>query len=139
MSDREDIRRVIALYAQLIDDKRFAEWGDLFTADARFVARGEAIEGREHIVSSISSMMAAASTKHLTATPVVDLVEAGHALAWTDATTFAKGDGGIAAVTLARVYDELRRGDDGRWRISSRVIVQTGDPLPEGVTPSPGS
>jgi uncharacterized protein (TIGR02246 family) len=137
-SDLDAVRRVVALYAQLVDDKRFSEWGDLFTADARFVARGRRIDGRDEIVATISSMMSEASTKHLTAHPVVDLVEPDRACSWTDITTFVKSETGVAVVTIARAYDELRR-EDGRWRISSRVLVQTGDPVPPDVAPSPAS
>ena len=31
----EAIRRLMAIYAQLLDAKRIAEWGELFTDDAR--------------------------------------------------------------------------------------------------------
>ena len=34
--DLEAIRRVIAIYGQLLDSKRLAEWGELFAEDAVF-------------------------------------------------------------------------------------------------------
>ena len=34
--DLEAIRRLIAIYGQLLDSKRFREWGELFTEDAVF-------------------------------------------------------------------------------------------------------
>ena len=37
----EAIRRLIAIYGQLIDSKRLQEWGDLFTEDGVFRVWGQ--------------------------------------------------------------------------------------------------
>ena len=95
MNDLEAIRRVIALYAQLVDDKRFEEWGQLFTEDAVFVAHGRRIEGRARIVESIAAMLGPIQVKHLVASPVVDLVATDRAMAWTDLTSFVRGEAGV--------------------------------------------
>jgi uncharacterized protein (TIGR02246 family) len=136
MDDERAIARVIALYSQLVDSKRFDEWADLFTENARFVARGHAFEGRDTIVSTISSMMASAVTKHLVGPPVVD-VDGDRAHAWTDLTTFTGGADGIGIATIGRYYDDFERGADGRWRLSSRVLVLTGEVAPDDVTAAP--
>jgi ketosteroid isomerase-like protein len=137
VTDASDaIRRAIALYGQLVDEKRFAEWGDLFTEDARFVARGQQFTGRAVIVETIGSMMATPITKHLAGIPVVD-VDSELAKAWTDLTTFVTGESGIAVVTTGRYYDEFRLDRDGRWRFTARVLVMAGDPVPDDVARSP--
>ena len=40
----EAIRRLMAIYAQLLDSKRIAEWGQLFAEDAVFEAGGVVYE-----------------------------------------------------------------------------------------------
>lgn len=138
MSDLDEIRRVIALYSQLVDDKRFDEWGELFTTDAVFEARGNRIVGRSSIVGTIGPMMAPAVTKHLAGAPVIDLLDDDRARAWTDLATFVRGEGGVSVATIGRYYDELRR-EDGRWRLSARVLVMTGDPVPHDCAPGPAA
>ncbi|MCA9502585.1 MAG: nuclear transport factor 2 family protein [Myxococcales bacterium] len=138
MNDLEAIRRVIALYAQLVDDKRFEEWGQLFTEDAVFVAHGRRIEGRARIVESIAAMLGPIQVKHLVASPVVDLVATDRAMAWTDLTSFVRGEAGVGIATIGRYHDELARGADGTWRLARRELVAVGAELPPEVTPSPG-
>jgi hypothetical protein len=138
MSAVEDIRRVIALYSQLADDKRMEEWSDLFTEDAVFLAHGNRLEGRLTIKESIGPSLAAVPIKHLVGEPVIDLLSRDRARAWTDLATFVRGTEGIAVVTIGRYYDELQLGEDGSWRLARRELVVVGDPLPEGLTPSPG-
>ena len=69
MNDHEAIRRLIALYGQLLDSKRFAEWGELFTPDAVFQFWGRAIRGREEIVREIGGMQPPAPGKHVVLHP----------------------------------------------------------------------
>jgi hypothetical protein len=65
---------------------------------------------------------------HLTTNPVID-VDSDVASAETDMITFVRGDDGRSRITLlARYRDRLRRGVDGRWRLSSRTGVSLGRP-----------
>ena len=44
--DIEAIRRLIALYGQLLDDRRFEAWGELFCEEAEFLSiPGSALPG----------------------------------------------------------------------------------------------
>lgn len=134
----ESIRRLVALYAQLLDDKRFAAWGDLFTDDAEFSVWGRTLRGRDEIVREIGGMQAATPGKHACFPPVIDLADADHARAWTDFSAFATdAEGRIFPATIARYHDELVRGADGRWRFARRAIVFAGEAVPDGVAPSP--
>jgi uncharacterized protein (TIGR02246 family) len=140
VDDDAAIRRLIALYSQLIDDKRFDEWGALFDDDAIFEARGQRWSGRDDIVTSISALMATPITKHLAGIPVVDVAGDGTARAWTDLTTFIGGEGGVTIATIGRYHDSFRRGSDGRWRFTARVLVTAGSgALPHDAVPSPAS
>ena len=141
MDDFERIRRLVALYAQLLDSGRLAEWGELFTAEATFSVYGRTYRGRDEIVREIGGMQPGpgARVKHLLLAPVIDLAADWSALAWTDMTVFAAGPDAPAQIaTMGRYHDRLERSD-GRWRFRERVLVFAGDPLPEGVTPAPSA
>jgi 3-phenylpropionate/cinnamic acid dioxygenase small subunit len=113
-------------YAQLCDDGRFDEWGDLFTVDARFHVMGSTQTGRPAAQAWIEEMQAPdARGRHVVSAPVINLGDDGRtAWAWTDYLFFDKA-GAIASA--GRYHDELVRGDDGRWRFSLREIVFQGD------------
>ena len=139
MDDVEQIRRLVALYGQLLDSGRFADWGELFTRDASFSVYGRTYRGREEIVREIGGMQPGpgASVKHLLLLPVIDLGGDETALAWTDMTVFAAGSDRAASIaTMGRYHDRLVV-DDGRWRFRERVLVFAGDPLPAGIAPIP--
>lgn len=138
MNDLEAIRRLIAIYGQLIDSKRFDEWGELFAEDAEFRVWGRAYIGRSEIVREIGGMQPDRPGKHIVLQPVIDLIGASEARCWTDLCGLGSSEAGIAIVTIGRYHDDLVRSDhDGRWRIRRRVIVMGGEPVPEDVAPTP--
>ena len=141
MDDFAQIRRLVALYAQLLDSGRLADWGELFTADATLTVHGRTYRGRAEIVREIGGMQPGPDrpVKHLLLPPVIDLAQGDDALAWTDMTVFATGpDRQVAIATMGRYHDRLLRVD-GRWRFRERVLVFAGEPLPAGVAPVPGA
>jgi 3-phenylpropionate/cinnamic acid dioxygenase small subunit len=141
MDDFERIRRLVALYAQLLDSGRLAEWGGLFTADASFTLFGRILRGREEIVREIGAMQPGPDrpVKHLLLPPVIDLGPDGQALVWTDVTVFATGpDRAVSIATIGRYHDRLVR-EGSRWRFRERVLLFAGEPVPEGVAPVPAA
>jgi uncharacterized protein (TIGR02246 family) len=132
----EAIRRLMAIYAQLIDSKRLVEWGELFTEDAVFQVWGQVFRGRAAIVAGIGGMQPDLPGKHIVLSPVVDLKGPDRALAWTDLSAFSSSEDGISIATIGRYHDELVK-QDGRWRIARRVVVMAQEALPGGVEPSP--
>ncbi len=146
MGDIEAIRRLIALYSQLLDDCRFEEWAELFTDDAVFSVWGNAYAGRTAIRDGIGGMAPAMPGKHVAFATVVDFDPGGdssgdRARAWTDFVALADAGPGewgrsYSIATAARYYDLLVRDDTG-WRFARRDIRMAGDPLPEGATESP--
>jgi uncharacterized protein (TIGR02246 family) len=136
MDDCEAIRRLIALYGQLLDSRRFDDWGQLFTDDAVFSVWGTSYRGRDAIVRGIAGMQPEKPGKHVVLQPVIDLRGPDEARAWTDLSAFAAAEGGFAIATIGRYYDQLVR-EGGRWRFASRVVVMDGEPLPPGVDPVP--
>lgn len=137
MSRHEEIRRLIALYAQLLDSRRLAEWGELFCEDASFAVWDRTYRGRNEIVKEIGGMQPPTPGKHVVLQPVIDLLDDRRARAWTDFSAFATdAEGNASIATLGRYHDELTRDDD-HWRFRTRVIVFDGDDVPEGVPPAP--
>ena len=132
----EAIRRLIAIYAQLLDSKRLDEWGELFTPDAIFEVWGKTLRGRAEIVAAIGGMQPELPGKHVCLVPVIDLLGLDRARAWTDLSAFASSKDGISVATIGRYHDEVVR-QGGRWRFARRAVVMAGEPLPEGVAPSP--
>jgi hypothetical protein len=140
MSDHESIRRLIAIYGQLLDSKRFEEWGRLFTEDAHFEVWGRSYRGREQIVREIAGMQTEAPGKHVILQPVIEIDDGERARCWTDmcALSTQQGVESISIATIGRYHDELARDPgDGRWRFLRRVIVMAGEDVPEGVDPTP--
>ena len=139
MDDFEPIRRLVALYAQLLDSGRLADWGELFTGEATLTVYGRTYRGRAEIVREIGGMQPGPDrpVKHLLLPPVIDLAQGDAAFAWTDMTVFATGpDRQVSIATIGRYHDRLLRVD-GRWRFRERVLVFAGEPLPAGVAPVP--
>jgi uncharacterized protein (TIGR02246 family) len=136
--DDIEIRRVIALYAQLVDDGRLDEWAELFTHDAVFTFWGHVYQGRGSIKRAMESMRTGTSSigKHLVLTPVitVDGVDTGRA--WTDFVAIVGDDEGLRVVAAGRYYDRIVR-DEGRWRFSRRDIRAAGEQLPPGANEVP--
>lgn len=138
MDELEAIRRLLAIYGQLLDSKRIEEWGDLFSEDAIFRVWGETYRGREEIKRKIGGMQPDAPGKHVVLQPVVDLDGDDRARAWTDLCALSSGANSITIATIGRYHDRLVRSPgDGRWRFQQRVIVMGGEAVPEDVDPSP--
>lgn len=136
MNDLEAIRRLIALYPQLLDAKRLEDWGGLFAEDAVFDVFGRRLVGRAEIVREIGAMQPPTPLKHAVFAPIVELDAPDRARAWTDFATFAQSASGISIANFATYHDVLaKRG--GRWRIAHRTIVSPGEQPPAQVGPTP--
>ena len=142
MSDHQAIRRLTALYSQLLDDGRYDEWADLFTDDAVFCVWGNVYAGRSAIRDAIAGMQPEMPGKHVAFATVIDVDGDGdRALAWTDFVALADVGPGqwgrsYSVATAARYYDVLTRGEKG-WRFARRAIRMAGEALPEGAAESP--
>lgn len=134
--DYEGVRRLIAIYGQLLDSKRIAEWGELFTPDATFRVWGRTYRGRAEIVREIGGMQPAEPGKHMALQPVIDFDAPDRCRSWTDLAALATAPEGIRIFNVGCYHDVLVR-EGGRWRFASRTLVMGGEELPEGLPPSP--
>jgi len=136
MDDYEAIRRLIAIYSQLLDSGRYEEWGGLFLEDAIFSVGVERYVGRSEIVREIGGMQPADPSKHLALQPVIDLDGADGAEVWTDFAVVITAGGQLSVVTIGRYHDRLAR-HEGRWHFAARTIVMGGESPPADIPPVP--
>lgn len=119
----EEIRRVIAVYAQLLDDGKFDEWIELFTDDATFSYRNEETKsdnnyvGREAIRGWIgASMSEDRRAMHLCGNSVID-VSGTEARAVTDLVLHQ----GLTIASTARYIDRFVL-QSNKWLIAHRRV-----------------
>jgi hypothetical protein len=133
MTDEEAIRRLLARFIQLRDDKQFEAWSELFTDNAVFTYATVRLDGRGAIRQHVASLLERDEGKHLCLNSVID-VDADRASVSSD---FAKLDppadgAGFVIGTAGRYVDELVR-IGGSWYFARRdVIIQ-------GAVPSSGA
>jgi hypothetical protein len=138
--DKLEIREVIERSVRAIDDQDGSGLAELFEPDGVLQLAGTVFAGRDALRAMFrdrpsaqawtapGGLLVQPGGMHLTGNPIID-VEGGDATAETDMVTLVRGADGRAKITLlARYRDRLRRGDDGRWRLSSRTGVSIGTP-----------
>jgi len=131
MTDEEAIRRLLARFIQLRDDKQFEPWSELFTDDAVFTYGIVRLQGRAAIRDHVASLLARDEGKHLCVNSIID-VDGDAASVRSDFAKLdpAPGGAGFAIGTAGRYVDELVR-IGGSWCIARRdVIIQGGAPAP---------
>jgi hypothetical protein len=133
--DERLIRRTLALYGTLLDDRRFDDWGGLFTDDAEWIIPGAAFKGRQEVVAKVGAMEppAIGHVKHLSYPGVIEIDSPTTARAWSDLVALARnGLGAWNIVAVGRYYDELRK-EGGAWRFRRRQadIETATQPLPD--------
>jgi hypothetical protein len=125
MSAEEDIRRLIAMCAQRIDDRDVEGYVALFAPEARLVTRSRAFVGHDAIRQCMAAGWAAAApgskTKHLVASSAIR-INNDNATALTDVVAFqCLAEGGWQILLAGRYDDEfVLRG--GEWRFADRRI-----------------
>lgn len=139
-SPEELVRRTLARYCHLCDDGRFAEWGALFTEDARLHVLGTTHTGRDAVRGFIEAAQPPERRgRHavVNSLVLVELDDGGgsplRARAWSD---YLFLDRSGAVTNTGRYHDELVPGVDGVWRFELREIVFAGGE-PELTGPPP--
>ncbi|HEY3672389.1 MAG TPA: nuclear transport factor 2 family protein [Acidimicrobiia bacterium] len=137
--DKLEIRELVERSVRYVDDRDAIAHADLFEDDGVLQLAGTVFAGRTALLAMFGGtdrlrwteaggLLVQPGSMHLTTNPVID-VDGDAATAETDMITFVRGDDGRSRITLlARYRDRLRRGADGRWRLSSRTGVSLGKP-----------
>lgn len=127
MLEIEEIKRLKARYFRLLDQQRFASWGEVFTRDVEFDRGSEVLHGREEVVSLVSRVLEGAKTVHHGHMPEIELTgrtTARGTWAMMDYVEFAPQDGRRRSFVGYGHYFEEYRKDDGEWRIAKWRLVR---------------
>jgi ketosteroid isomerase-like protein len=139
--DKLAIREVLERYMRYNDDRAADRIAELFDEDAIFQVVGRLVIGRESIRKFFGGddeqpkpwtdpgeLLKQPPSVHLSANPVID-IDGDNATSELDFLVVNRGEDGRARSTLVGRYrDRLRRLDDGRWVITSRVGVSVARP-----------
>lgn len=125
LADTLAIHELLAAYCHRVDDGRFDELVELFTADGGFVRGKRTYEGRAALLAFFGARQATPEQRgrHLTLNPEIS-IDGARARVLADFLYLRMIEGKITPVITGRYRDDLVRGDDGRWRFARRVIEE---------------
>ncbi len=122
--DIEAIKQLKARYFRYLDEKRWSDWGEVFSADALLDTTQDApnakIRGREKIVEVVSRALESATTVHHGHMPEIEITSATTARgiwAMEDYLEYPGEPGPFRIRGKGHYYEEYEKGEDGRWRI----------------------
>ena len=124
MSDEEAIRKTIAQYCQLYDDRRFDEFADIWTEDAVFRTLDIIHKGRDNVRKFVEGLgYSARRGVHGSFNPVID-IDGDTAVARADYIWFGVNDEGdkLQVGSGGRYNFKLVRNPD-RWRITELHVT----------------
>jgi ketosteroid isomerase-like protein len=116
------VRRLVARYCHLVDDGDYDAAAELFTDDARYVALGKSLEGRDAIKAMLVDQ-----GNHSTLTQVSNIVvsngsHAGTFHAVADLTVSAKVERSWTQEFVGRFHDTFV-GEGRQMRFSQRILT----------------
>jgi 3-phenylpropionate/cinnamic acid dioxygenase small subunit len=129
MDHEARIRGVLAQFIQLRDDKRFAEWTELFTEHGTFEYLSQVLVGRTAIGQHVRALLREDRGKHLCTNSVVEVAEDGRSAEVR--SDFVKldpiedpGSSRFEIGVMGRHHDHFVR-EDGTWKIATRRVILT--------------
>ena len=137
MNPHEEIRRLVALYAFLLDDRNYPALGALLDDDCLLAVGTFRLTGASEIIASVSGMQSQDPGRHLLGPTVVELEGPGRASAWTDMLGVVPGPDGSQVVAGSwRYHDRVAQVGD-RWVFTHRYLHAPAEPLIDGAPPLP--
>ena len=125
MSDVEQIKLTLARYWQFLDDRRAAEWVDLFADDAVLQYQETVTRSRRDLERIAGDLKNYTGGKHLSSNEIVE-VNGDYATAHSDVVFLEpNADGTVKVRFYGRCDDSLRR-DGSVWRFTARSITFQG-------------
>jgi 3-phenylpropionate/cinnamic acid dioxygenase small subunit len=126
-SDVAAVRRLLALYCQLMDDRRYAEWSELFAPDGVWALGGREYRGPAEARGYMEQLLRDRPhrrTRHLNTNLVIDLAgEAGRVTSDYAMLAREPDSAAWAPVALGRYTDHVARRADGEgWRFVERRL-----------------
>lgn len=121
LEDLHAIGQLRAQYCQFLDDGRWDELVELFTADGSFSGLST-VSGREALRSFFAELREGSLEAwwHFSSNETIDLDgDAATGQTWLYQPCVVDGAGHVAA---GRYIDSMLRGADGRWRFAERRV-----------------
>lgn len=117
-----DIRDIIAAYAQALDDGRTDDVVATFCPDATVSLPGtDVIRGHDAIRAAYAAMTPRRPQRHVVTNTVVSEVDDHTAKATSDVLVLGRGEAGWVVHLVGRYTDDLRLIDGG-WRFAARSL-----------------
>lgn len=118
---QNEIRTLVAQYAQYTDDTRLEEWTGLFVEDARMEAGGQPLEGRSALTEWITAVTSSMRLRHIMGAVTVTLDSATEAHGAADMVLLAAVEGSWIIAGAPRYVDRYVKTDAG-WRFTERIL-----------------
>ena len=142
--DIEEIKQLKARYFRYLDEKRWDDWGDVFTADALLDtsqdARNAVVSGRQKIVEMVSRVLASAITVHHGHMPEIEITSATTARGIWAMEDYLEYPGESDAYRIhgrGHYHEEYEKEGDGQWRIKvlrlTRLWIQREGTPPDSI------
>lgn len=124
----EEIQRLKARYFRFVDEKRWDEFGELFTEDVVIDIEGSSQQPRDRaeLVAATRRHYGDALTVHHGHMPEIEIIDRDHARgtwAMVDIIDVPEGHALPSFVGYGHYRDEYRR-TEGRWRISRLSLTR---------------
>lgn len=132
MTDCDEIRNLIARYAQAADNYAANEWANLFTESGTLSMSGETIVGRERIRALGNLALdrkgtdVAVANKHMQANSLIEIRD-DRASATTDFMVVTLTGSGWRVRGCGAYTDEFVRDGDGRGKFQARAANWAGE------------
>jgi len=129
MNDVPSVRKLLALYCQLLDDRRYEEWSQLFADDAIWSLGGHDHRGPAGTKAFMDQLLRdrpQRRTKHLNTNILIEL-DGSKGRVTSDYAMLAREpeDAPWRPVAFGRYEDRVvRRADGSRWQFAERRLVQ---------------
>jgi hypothetical protein len=129
MEDIEQIKQLKARYFRFVDEKKWTEFGELFTTDAKLVSDGQDYSkgGPAAYGKMIGDLVGKAPTVHHGYMPEIEILDKDNAKgiwAMEDLLTFPNADGAYPGHHGYGQYHESYKKVDGVWKISSTELIR---------------
>jgi hypothetical protein len=125
--DVRQVRRLLALYCQLLDQRRYSEWSGLFTADGVWALGGKEYRGPSETQAYMDQLLRdrpQRRTQHVNSNVLVEL-DGPQGRVTSDFAMLASEPDGAPwkVVALGRYFDRVvRRPDGSGWQFAERRL-----------------
>ncbi len=131
LTDIEEIKQLKARYFRYMDEKRWSDWGELFTADALLDAVHDApnakLLGRDRIVEVVSRALASAVTVHHGYMPEIVITSATTARGIWAMEDYLEYPGEPEPFRIrgkGHYHEEYEKDVNGQWRIQKLRLTR---------------